>query len=276
MAVLPAAEREVRIRGPCRRHRRRRVRIDRGAGRAGGRRGGARSRARREARRQHGALDRAHSGGGHAISARARHRGFTRAARRRHLAQGEGRDRPRDRRYRRARLRTDHRVARRPPRCRIQARRGVPVPGTLGATHARDAASHRRGARGRAARLRGTARHRHHGRARSTDLYASTTAAWSPCASPVPTGRRTRSGATRSCSPAAASAATRTWSVEHIPEIADAEFWGHVGNKGDAIKWGLRSARPSPTWAATRAMAPSPRPTATRSTGGCSRTAATR
>ncbi|HTO50711.1 MAG TPA: FAD-dependent oxidoreductase [Burkholderiales bacterium] len=24
----------------------------------------------------------------------------------------------------------------------------------------------------------------------------------------------------------------------HIPEIADAEFWGHVGNKGDAIKWG--------------------------------------
>ncbi len=26
---------------------------------------------------------------------------------------------------------------------------------------------------------------------------------------------------------------------QHIPEIADAEFWGHVGNKGDAIKWGL-------------------------------------
>ena len=25
---------------------------------------------------------------------------------------------------------------------------------------------------------------------------------------------------------------------EHIPEIADAEFWGHVGNKGDAIRWG--------------------------------------
>ena len=25
---------------------------------------------------------------------------------------------------------------------------------------------------------------------------------------------------------------------DHIPEIADAEFWGHVGNKGDAIKWG--------------------------------------
>jgi fumarate reductase flavoprotein subunit len=24
----------------------------------------------------------------------------------------------------------------------------------------------------------------------------------------------------------------------HIPEIADAEFWGHVGNQGDAIKWG--------------------------------------
>jgi len=23
-----------------------------------------------------------------------------------------------------------------------------------------------------------------------------------------------------------------------IPEIADAEFWGHVGNKGDAVKWG--------------------------------------
>jgi fumarate reductase flavoprotein subunit len=27
--------------------------------------------------------------------------------------------------------------------------------------------------------------------------------------------------------------------VRHeIPEIADAEFWGHVGNKGDAVKWG--------------------------------------
>jgi fumarate reductase flavoprotein subunit len=25
---------------------------------------------------------------------------------------------------------------------------------------------------------------------------------------------------------------------KHIPEIADAEFWGHVGNKGDAIEWG--------------------------------------
>jgi len=25
---------------------------------------------------------------------------------------------------------------------------------------------------------------------------------------------------------------------EYIPEIADAEFWGHVGNSGDAIKWG--------------------------------------
>jgi fumarate reductase flavoprotein subunit len=25
----------------------------------------------------------------------------------------------------------------------------------------------------------------------------------------------------------------------HIPEIADAEFWGHVGNQGDAIKWGI-------------------------------------
>jgi fumarate reductase flavoprotein subunit len=26
---------------------------------------------------------------------------------------------------------------------------------------------------------------------------------------------------------------------EFIPEIADAEFWGHVGNKGDAVRWGL-------------------------------------
>ena len=25
---------------------------------------------------------------------------------------------------------------------------------------------------------------------------------------------------------------------EYIPEIADAEFWGHVGNRGDAIEWG--------------------------------------
>ena len=25
----------------------------------------------------------------------------------------------------------------------------------------------------------------------------------------------------------------------HIPEMADAEFWGHVGNKGDAVRWGL-------------------------------------
>jgi flavocytochrome c len=27
---------------------------------------------------------------------------------------------------------------------------------------------------------------------------------------------------------------------EHIPEIADAEFSGHVGNKGDAMRWGLQ------------------------------------
>jgi len=26
---------------------------------------------------------------------------------------------------------------------------------------------------------------------------------------------------------------------EYIPEIADAEFWGHVGNQGDAVRWGL-------------------------------------
>ncbi len=26
---------------------------------------------------------------------------------------------------------------------------------------------------------------------------------------------------------------------EYIPEIADAEFWGHVGNKGDAVQFGL-------------------------------------
>jgi fumarate reductase flavoprotein subunit len=26
---------------------------------------------------------------------------------------------------------------------------------------------------------------------------------------------------------------------QHIPEMADAEFWGHVGNKGDAVRWGL-------------------------------------
>ncbi len=26
---------------------------------------------------------------------------------------------------------------------------------------------------------------------------------------------------------------------EYIPEIADAQFWGHVGNQGDAVKWGL-------------------------------------
>ncbi len=25
---------------------------------------------------------------------------------------------------------------------------------------------------------------------------------------------------------------------EHIPEIADADYWGHVGNQGDAIAWG--------------------------------------
>ena len=26
---------------------------------------------------------------------------------------------------------------------------------------------------------------------------------------------------------------------KHIPEIADAEFWGHKGNQGDALLWGL-------------------------------------
>jgi len=26
---------------------------------------------------------------------------------------------------------------------------------------------------------------------------------------------------------------------QYIPEIADAEYWGHVGNKGDAVTWGM-------------------------------------
>jgi fumarate reductase flavoprotein subunit len=26
---------------------------------------------------------------------------------------------------------------------------------------------------------------------------------------------------------------------QYIPEIADAEYWGHVGNQGDAVNWGL-------------------------------------
>lgn len=26
---------------------------------------------------------------------------------------------------------------------------------------------------------------------------------------------------------------------EHIPEIADALYFGHAGNRGDAVKWGL-------------------------------------
>ncbi|MCC7426708.1 MAG: FAD-dependent oxidoreductase [Alphaproteobacteria bacterium] len=26
---------------------------------------------------------------------------------------------------------------------------------------------------------------------------------------------------------------------DFIPEIAEAEYWGHVGNKGDAVKWGM-------------------------------------
>jgi fumarate reductase flavoprotein subunit len=26
---------------------------------------------------------------------------------------------------------------------------------------------------------------------------------------------------------------------KYIPEMAEAEFWGHVGNKGDALRWGL-------------------------------------
>ncbi|MFX4222339.1 MAG: isochorismatase family protein [Thalassobaculum sp.] len=41
----------------------------------------------------------------------------------------------------------------------------------------------------------------------------------------------------------------------HIPEMADALYFGHAGNRGDAVNWGPSSARRSPRWAATRAMA---------------------
>jgi fumarate reductase flavoprotein subunit len=30
---------------------------------------------------------------------------------------------------------------------------------------------------------------------------------------------------------------------QHIPEIADALYFGHVGNQGDAVAWGPRSVR---------------------------------
>jgi fumarate reductase flavoprotein subunit len=39
-----------------------------------------------------------------------------------------------------------------------------------------------------------------------------------------------------------------------IPEMADAVFHGHPGNKGDALAWGDCSARARPTYRPTRAM----------------------
>ena len=64
------------------------------------------------------------------------------------------------------------------------------------------------------------------------------TVASSVSASRVPTARAKRSAATRWCSPCPASAATRRWCARKCPEIADAPYFGHAGNRGDALRWG--------------------------------------
>ena len=232
------------------------------------RHGGAGARAGRQARRQHRALDRPHPRRRYALPARARHRGFAGAPRRGHLAQGEGRDGPRGRRRRRAGLGTDDRVARRPPRRRVQARRGLPLPGPLGAAHARDAAPHRRGARGRAARRRGTARHRHRGE-RDGDRSLRTWRRPRGRSALCPPGRLRRkpSGAMRSSSRAAVSAATGRWSASRSRRSPTPSSGGTSATRATRSSGASRSAQPSPTSAATRVTARSPRPTATRSTG---------
>jgi fumarate reductase flavoprotein subunit len=54
-----------------------------------------------------------------------------------------------------------------------------------------------------------------------------------------------------------------------IPEIADAEFWGHVGNKGDAVKWGRELGAAVADMGSYQGHGAVAVPMATRSTGAC-------
>ena len=54
---------------------------------------------------------------------------------------------------------------------------------------------------------------------------------------------------------------------EHIPEVAQAPYFGHAGNRGDALRWGRSSVLRCATSAPTRATARSRRRTACSSPG---------
>jgi fumarate reductase flavoprotein subunit len=101
------------------------------------------------------------------------------------------------------------------------------------------AAAHRRGAGG------ALERRRRGGRRRDIVTQATVRELWCDRAGRVlgvgyerPDGRTERWPATRCCWPATASAATRPWWRELLPEMRDAVFAGHTGNDGSAIAWG--------------------------------------
>jgi hypothetical protein len=53
----------------------------------------------------------------------------------------------------------------------------------------------------------------------------------------IRTERATRSNTTRSSSPALVRRQQGD-GARHLPEIADGLYFGHVGNQGDAVRWG--------------------------------------
>ena len=74
----------------------------------------------------------------------------------------------------------------------------------------------------------------------ATDLHADEGRQGDGRAHPAP-GREAvkTSVAARSCSPATGFGGNPEMVREYIPEIADALYFGHAGNRGDAVTWGL-------------------------------------
>ena len=173
---------------------------------------------------------------GHALSARARHRGFRRTVRRGHCAQGAWRGGREARARCRERRGADGRMAGRHLRDAVRGHHRLQLSGPFGASHARPAEPHRRRADRPAAQRRGGARHSDPHRAAFAKRCSPTRTASSKAS------RLRGGGETIGCGALVLACNGYGGNAElvrrHIPDMGDALYFGHPGNQGDAVLWG--------------------------------------
>ena len=75
--------------------------------------------------------------------------------------------------------------------------------------------------------------------ATATDLYAEATGRIKAVRFTRPDGSRETVGCNAVVLACCGYGGNKALLRKYIPEIVDAEFWGHVGNKGDAVQWGI-------------------------------------